>query len=241
MYECKFCNKECKNDNSLRNHERLCKSNLNRQTTPFHDNHFQKTKTKSNQFIKSREEGKEYKFSDHTLKKMRKSALASWDEERRKSWSEHMKIQASKNVENHPESYSYKNFCGRSKKTLYRNEWMHSNWELEFAKWLDSKQIEWTKKVKYFEYVWEGKTRKYFPDFYLSEFDIYVEVKGYETDRDLAKWNSVHNLLVLRHKEIKQIIQNTFSIGLVSQEEENVPHKDESAISSIAQTTNFGE
>ena len=28
---CKFCEKECKNDNSLRNHERLCKSNPKRQ------------------------------------------------------------------------------------------------------------------------------------------------------------------------------------------------------------------
>jgi len=27
--ECKFCNKECKNGNSLRNHERLCKLNPN--------------------------------------------------------------------------------------------------------------------------------------------------------------------------------------------------------------------
>ena len=27
MLICKFCNKECKNDNSLRNHERLCSSN----------------------------------------------------------------------------------------------------------------------------------------------------------------------------------------------------------------------
>lgn len=27
MLNCKFCNKECKSDNSLRNHERLCKQN----------------------------------------------------------------------------------------------------------------------------------------------------------------------------------------------------------------------
>lgn len=33
MFNCKFCNKECKNDNSLRNHERLCKLNPNRQLT----------------------------------------------------------------------------------------------------------------------------------------------------------------------------------------------------------------
>lgn len=30
MLYCKFCNKECKNANSLRNHERLCKENSNR-------------------------------------------------------------------------------------------------------------------------------------------------------------------------------------------------------------------
>jgi hypothetical protein len=31
MLLCKFCSKECKNDNSLRNHERLCKENPNKQ------------------------------------------------------------------------------------------------------------------------------------------------------------------------------------------------------------------
>lgn len=39
---CKFCNKECKNQNSLRNHERLCKLNPNRQKTCFEDVEFQK-------------------------------------------------------------------------------------------------------------------------------------------------------------------------------------------------------
>lgn len=32
---CKYCKKECKNCNSLRNHERLCKYNPNRQESPF--------------------------------------------------------------------------------------------------------------------------------------------------------------------------------------------------------------
>ena len=31
MFVCKYCGKECKNANSLRNHERLCKENPNRQ------------------------------------------------------------------------------------------------------------------------------------------------------------------------------------------------------------------
>lgn len=32
---CQYCNKECKNQNSLKNHERLCKLNPNRQESPF--------------------------------------------------------------------------------------------------------------------------------------------------------------------------------------------------------------
>lgn len=35
MLICKYCGKECKNENSLRNHERLCKKNPNRQDSPF--------------------------------------------------------------------------------------------------------------------------------------------------------------------------------------------------------------
>jgi len=34
MLICQYCARECKNDNSLRNHERLCKENPNRQTPP---------------------------------------------------------------------------------------------------------------------------------------------------------------------------------------------------------------
>ena len=34
-YICKYCGKECKNINSLRNHERFCKSNPNRKESPF--------------------------------------------------------------------------------------------------------------------------------------------------------------------------------------------------------------
>lgn len=35
MLVCKYCGKECKNSNSLNNHERLCKYNPNRQESSF--------------------------------------------------------------------------------------------------------------------------------------------------------------------------------------------------------------
>lgn len=34
MLLCQYCKKECKNENSLRNHERLCKDNPNKQPHP---------------------------------------------------------------------------------------------------------------------------------------------------------------------------------------------------------------
>lgn len=58
-YICKYCGKECKNNNSLRNHERLCKLNPDKQFTKFMDIKWQKNKKVSNQFIKAIEEGKE--------------------------------------------------------------------------------------------------------------------------------------------------------------------------------------
>lgn len=216
MLMCKFCSNERKNKNSLVNHERLCKLNPNKQSTPFQNLEIQRSKKKSNSAIKAKELGIQYVTPQETLDKISDSLKKIWTDERREEWSNIMKIQAQKNIENHPESYSYKNFCGRAKKSLYRGEWMHSSWELEFAKWADANDIKWTKKVKSFDYQWDGSTKKYFPDFYLEKFDMYVEVKGYETDRDIEKWKVVPNLIVVKDKDIKAIKEGRYNPGWVS-------------------------
>ena len=207
MLICKFCNRECKNNNSLINHERLCKKNPDRQQSPFESKEVQSKRKKSNQYIK----GTAQPRSKESLTKQKVKSDLYWSAEKRAEWSVHMKIQAQKNIENHPESYSYKNFCGRAKKSLYKDEWMHSSWELIVAIWLDKQHIKWTKRVRYFDYEWKGEVRKYFPDFYLEELDIYIEVKGYETDIDTQKWKSVDNLIILKDNEIKAIKEDRFT------------------------------
>ena len=53
----------------------------------------------------------------------------------------------------------------------------------------------------------------YFPDFYLPKYKLYIEVKGYETKRDRAKWkNFPKKLLILKNNEIKLIKQNKFNL-----------------------------
>ena len=212
MLICKFCNKDTKNKNSLRNHERLCKNNPNRQISSFEKPEIQQKRKKSNQYIK----GTAVPYGEDTINRLRKKSSEYWTPERRKALSVHKTELMKELVLKYPESYSYKNFCGRSKKTLYKNQWMHSSWELITAQWFDRNDIKWTKKVPGFLYKWEGRDRTYFPDFYLEEYDCYVEVKGYETDRDTAKWSSIPNLIVLKEKEINDIKKNKFIFGQIS-------------------------
>lgn len=57
---------------------------------------------------------------------------------------------------------------------------MRSTWEVAFAAKLDHWKIEWKYEPRNF-FVGKGKWngRGYVPDFYLPEFDLYVEIKGY--------------------------------------------------------------
>lgn len=52
-------------------------------------------------------------------------------------------------------------------------------WEEGFAKRLDELKIVWTRKVEIFRYVHSsGSERRYYPDFFLPEHDLFVEIKG---------------------------------------------------------------
>lgn len=55
---------------------------------------------------------------------------------------------------------------------------MDSSWEVELAQSLENNNIQWV-KPKFFEWIDEsGKQRKYFPDFYLPHYDVYLDPKN---------------------------------------------------------------
>ncbi len=79
------------------------------------------------------------------------------------------------------------------------------------AKWLDRKGVVWDNNPSAIPYEFNGKSRLYIPDFYLSEIDCYIEVKGYERNPDLnvAKWSAVDKpIFILRQSSIKHIENN---------------------------------
>lgn len=77
-FKCRYCTKICKNANSLRNHERLCKLNPDRSISKFEDIDWQKNKTGNgkgtNRFIKAKQLGITIKVSNETKEKIRKKA-----------------------------------------------------------------------------------------------------------------------------------------------------------------------
>jgi len=75
----------------------------------------------------------------------------------------------------------------------YNNVWMDSSWEMSLAKRLDYLGIVWKRDNSlYFEYKdIDGNLRKYYPDFYLPNKNLYIEVKGYWTEQTKHKIQSV--------------------------------------------------
>lgn len=92
----------------------------------------------------------------------------------------------------------------KSKRLKYNNIHFRSSWEANFAKWCDLSGIKWKYEAKTFDL---GQTT-YTPDFYLPEFDLWIEIKGWWKDRDLIKKELFENkfkklnILYLMKKEL---------------------------------------
>lgn len=173
---CRFCNKLCKNDNSLRNHERLCKQNPDRATSNLSNRNWAKGLTKE---------------TDERILKQ-SNALASFFAE-------------------HPEAIKGGIVAGSAKRCkygTYKGFYCDSAWELAFVVYHLDNNIAIIRNTEAFSYLLDGKEHKYYPDFKVS--DVYYEVKGICTERDLAKFNSFpkkYCLQVIDKKAIKPYLQ----------------------------------
>tara|TARA_Y100000310_G_C20567230_1_gene756134 strand:- start:107 stop:475 length:369 start_codon:yes stop_codon:yes gene_type:complete len=70
---------------------------------------------------------------------------------------------------------------------------MDSTWEVAMAEKLDELTIRWIRndnmKLEYTTI--RGRKRRYIPDFYLPDYDLYIEVKGYWTDAARHKMKDI--------------------------------------------------
>ena len=211
---CKYCNTEKKNSNSRRNHERLCNLNPERQYTYLQNNKEEiKEKKllgiikKSNQFIKARE----LSLPVPAVSAKTRQKLSAANKRKTKECRIQQAIKSSETIKRKVSEGTWHTSLAQKMHYNYKGIDLHGKWELKYAKWLDSQNIAWERCKDQFKYIYNDKERKYTPDFYLLESQCYIEIKGYETDKDKAKWSQFPShltLKVLKEKELKSLRLN---------------------------------
>jgi len=203
MLNCKFCAKDCKNANSLRNHERLCKENPEHQTTYFSTPERKlDMRCRTNQFIKAEREGLPKPIVSAITRKKSSDAVLS----RTNEWNKENGKRIAKTIAEKVANGTWHTSLAKNMHYDYNGVDLHGSWELSYAMYLDENKIKWVRNKDSFAYVFEGKTRKYTPDFFLVDTKEYVEVKGYNTEKDDAKWTQFPLALkVLMKKDLLEL------------------------------------
>jgi hypothetical protein len=180
---CQYCTKEYTSKIGFSNHVRRCPSNPNRVMETL-------TQEGRQKLIQNRVDMNNKQWNDPAFKEKHRAAMK-------------------KAVLANPESYSSSN-RGRTKQIIVDGIKLQGQWEVDFYLWAKANGLEPKRPDQAFKYEWNGE-RWYHPDFYIESLDLYVEVKGYETDRDRAKWlHFPGKLRIIKEAEIKQIRKGCF-------------------------------
>lgn len=96
----------------------------------------------------------------------------------------------------------------KNKRISYNGVELHCSWELYYAMYLDKNNIRWVRCTDRFLYEYKGVNHYYTPDFYLPQTNEYIEIKGYATGKDYAKWECFpkdKKLVVLRGNDLVEL------------------------------------
>lgn len=207
---CIFCGKEILHIGSLCSHEKYCKLNPNREkriistynrhcVTPWN-----KGLTKNNDerialiTIKTSSTKEKLKREGKYINTGKASTIEK-EKERRKKISQTMK--------GNPLAGGKRHGSGRGKKGWYKGYFCDSSWELAYVIYNIEHGIEIERNTEGFDYVFEGRKHKYYPDFKLSD-GSYVEIKGAMTKQNKIKIDSFNGtLIVLGKEEIKPYLE----------------------------------
>ncbi len=98
-------------------------------------------------------------------------------------------------------------------RSMYKGFQMDSGAELVFAQICDLNNVAWIKnKDTFFDFIYpDGKSGKYYPDFYLPHINRWIEIKGrkYVREHDSVRQASANAILIMSDKlKDKEFILN---------------------------------
>ena len=214
MWYCKHCGKgfDFEKPNQMANHSRWCELNPKRKEyakkLSYARDCISEEGKKQNQFTTGKvkahsletkakigKASKGRKHSDTTKELMREKALASNHRRLRKSTSVYVKADGTKVL-------------------------LDSSWEVKVAAILDEMEIKWERPDPLY-YELNGIRHRYYPDFYLIDYNLYLDPKNdfaikNQQDKINVLLETYSNIVIMRGKDlnidfIKSLIQRSVS------------------------------
>lgn len=205
---CQFCDKLCKNRNSLCNHERLCKKNPDRQLPAGGvkniPNFNQKGREAWNKGLTKETDPRVFQFSLLLKELYKEGKILNFDNPMNNVDS----VEKLRNSMLNVYSNVTTKVSGRSKQGWYKGFYCRSSWELAYLIFCIDHKISIEPCRKSFKYMYDGKEHSYFPDFYHPENCCYVEIKGYEDEKvkyKIEQFPENEKLIVLRKDDLADI------------------------------------
>lgn len=198
IQSCRFCGKECKSLNSLKQHECRCKENPDRKCF---------TNLKNQGWSKGLTKDTDERISSHVNSYRKNQSLGNHKSNSHPHTEEFKQAQSKRAIES-----CWENHFGRHKSYIYNGCKFMSSYEVEVAMSLDMHGIQWIKPTRFPYIDINNKKHHYTPDFYLPDYNVYLDPKnefliksinptmGY-SDIEKIKW-------VMEQNNIKVIVLN---------------------------------
>lgn len=200
---CSYCGKICKNANSLRNHERLCKENPNRKLSGVAVKSYTKGKPAWNRGLTKENDPRVAYMSEQV--KLAQSKVT--DYRPGQASTPEKELLRRQKISNYAKSRNFGGITagsGRGKKGRYKGYFCDSTYELVYIIYNIDHNIPFKRCERFYTYEIEGKVHKYYPDFELADGSL-VEIKGYHTKLVDIKLKSVNDrpISILFEKDLK--------------------------------------
>lgn len=209
---CQYCGKQCKNLNSLKQHEVRCKKNP--YSILVKDNLYEyRLKLQSgdetvwNKGLTKETDERVKNQGETCHNRYVNGEIKCWCDGLTKDTDDRIKKYSSKisdTISNKIENGDW--HCQNRQRIEYKESIFDSTWEFEFVKFLDAHNIKWVRNEHSFVYIFENSEHRYFPDLYLPDHDLYIEIKGRVTEKDKAKWEQFNKKLDIYFlKDLKKL------------------------------------
>jgi hypothetical protein len=197
MLLCQYCDRNFKNSGAKATHEPYCKINPNRvQRSKSPLAHRKKGTPSWNKGLRG---DPRCAHSEETKQKFKGNSGRASTVEREIERVRKIKEKAKLN------NGGLRLGSGRGKKGWYKGIFCDSSWELAFVIYhMDNNiPLEKCKEIRW--YNWEGKLKRYYPDFVVN--GKIIEIKGYTTKQWEAKLEANPDIAVLYEKDLKPYIE----------------------------------